>query len=167
MKYPKKHMKDNFVMWCYLLFYLKCPKIEELNFRSFGCFKSRDFFIVMPHFSYLILKRGKIGHFEYLVHEKWGISNKKHVTWNSQRTENSILRFKGSSNKNANNIIWRNLFGEFPISSRYSKSFRFKTKCRKFSQPGLLKTAAKKTSGHTVFERGYMKFFPSIEEIKL
>ena len=26
---------------------------------------------------------------------------------------------------------------------------------------------AKKTSGHTVFERGYMKFFPSIEEIKL
>ena len=34
-------------------------------------------------------------------------------------------------------------------------------------QPTTSTEKGMKTSGHTVFKRGYMKFFPSIEEIKL
>ena len=39
MECPKKYVKDDFFMWWHLHFYLKCPKIEELNFRCFCCLK--------------------------------------------------------------------------------------------------------------------------------
>ena len=39
MKCPKKHAKDDFVMWWNLPIYLKCPKIEEFHFRFLFCSK--------------------------------------------------------------------------------------------------------------------------------
>ena len=39
MKCPKKHVKENFVMWWHFLNFLKSPKIEEFHFRFIFCFK--------------------------------------------------------------------------------------------------------------------------------
>ena len=39
MKCPKKHVKEDFVMWKHFLNFLKCPKIEEFHFRFIFCFE--------------------------------------------------------------------------------------------------------------------------------
>ena len=39
MKCPKKHMKDDFVMWWHLNFILKCHEFEDFRFRFLFCFK--------------------------------------------------------------------------------------------------------------------------------
>ena len=49
----------------------------------------------MPHFSYLILKMGKMGHFKKLTRDRFE---------NREGTENEILRFWGIS-KNHENAI--------------------------------------------------------------
>ena len=39
MKCPKKHVKEDFVMWWQFLNFLKCPKIEEFHFRFIFSYK--------------------------------------------------------------------------------------------------------------------------------
>ena len=60
----------------------------------------------MPHFSYLILKMGKMGHFKKFEHKKVGHFKKltRDQIKNSERTENEIRRFWGIS-KNYENAI--------------------------------------------------------------
>ena len=51
MKCPKKHVKENFVMWWNFLNFLKSPKIEEFHFRFIFSFKIHHvLFFEMPHF---------------------------------------------------------------------------------------------------------------------
>ena len=38
IKWPKKLVKEAFLTWWHFHFYLKCPEIEEWNFRYFFCF---------------------------------------------------------------------------------------------------------------------------------
>ena len=63
-------------------------------------------FFEMPHFSYLILKMGKMGHFKKFEHKKVGHFRKlaRDQFLDRKRTENEILRFWGIS-KNSENAI--------------------------------------------------------------
>ena len=73
------------------IFFLKCPKIEHINFRCFSSFKidhvffSRNsplFMFVFPeisHFSCSQNQMGKWGISKSSNIKKWGISRKKHV----------------------------------------------------------------------------------------
>ena len=60
MKCPKKHLKDDFVMWLHLHNILKCPKIEEFYFRILFCFTiDHVLFSEMPHFLNLEIYKKK------------------------------------------------------------------------------------------------------------
>ena len=67
-------------------------------------------FFEMPHFSYLILKMGKMGHFEKFEHEKVGHFKKlaRDQFYNWKWTENEILRFWGISKNWEIAITWQN-----------------------------------------------------------
>ena len=70
MKCPKRHLKDDFVMWWHLHFILKCPKIKEFHFRFLFCLKIDQVLLSeMPHF--LDLEIFELSHFSYW--EKWSI----------------------------------------------------------------------------------------------
>ena len=131
MKCPKKHVKDDFVVWWHLHIYLKYPKIEEFYFRFLFCLKnwSRANNMKCPTFlcpKYLKCPICPIWFWNISDLEKWGISNYLHVTkfLNSNGTDNETLRFWAISNKCANaiisygKIIFQMLFGIFHITSR-------------------------------------------------
>ena len=87
------------------IFFLKCPKIQHIQFRWFSHFKIDHAFFLemthfllfvfpeMPHFSYLILKMGKWGISGKTNRKKWGISRKKHVIDLKTRKEPKMNMF--------------------------------------------------------------------------
>ena len=87
MKCPKKHVKDDFVMWWHLPIYLKCPKIEEFHFRFLFGFKiDHVSFIWNDPFLYLrnIWKMAhfrKVGHSKILARDQF---------WNRKGIENGM-----------------------------------------------------------------------------
>ena len=116
MKCPKKHVKDDFVMWLHLPIYLKCPKIEEFHFRFWNWSRAKylkcptflwsKYLKCCPIFPIWFWKWEKWGISNISNIEKWGISNYSHMI--NFKTENEILRFWGISNKWANAITWQN-----------------------------------------------------------
>ena len=80
-------------------------------------------FFEMPHFSYLILKMGKMGHFKKFEHKKVGQFKKliRDQFQNRKRTENEILRFWGISKNYEKALTWQNplshVFGAFHDTS--------------------------------------------------
>ena len=64
MKCPKKHVKEEFIMWWHMHFFRNAPKSKMFIFGSFSVFR---------------IKREKWGISKKKSIEKWGISKKKHV----------------------------------------------------------------------------------------
>ena len=116
MKYPKKHVKDDFVMWWHFYIYLNCPKIEEFYSRFLRCFKIRHVEIIQKtplfylrnirnalFFHFTIKSERKMGHFKYFEHRKVELLNYSHV-----------INFKKKLNRNWNSSI----LGHFKILSK-------------------------------------------------
>ena len=95
--------KSNIFIYGYFLvlklitFFPKCP--------TFLC----SFFPEMPHFSHLILKMGKMGHFRKNEQKKVGHFEKKARDRfeNEKRTENEYVRFWGISGKICIALTWK------------------------------------------------------------
>ena len=90
-KYPKKHVKDIFFTWWRMKLFSKCP-------ISFW----------VPHFSYLILKMGKMGHFKKNEHKKAGHLKKMHVI--NFKKENEPKMKRGISKKRQKLSHDKNIF---------------------------------------------------------
>ena len=56
MKCPKKHLKEDFVMWWHLHFYFKCPNIEGFQFRRFFCFKTGHMLLIRNSLLFMLEK---------------------------------------------------------------------------------------------------------------
>ena len=95
MKCPKKHVKEDFIMWWHFLNFLKCPKIEEFHFRFIYSFKIDHVLIFWnaPLFYVRIFWNAPFFSFSE-SDRKW--------------TENEILRFLGISKNWENVITWQN-----------------------------------------------------------
>ena len=115
-KRPTEHLKEYFLIWWYLRFYLKS---NNWIFGPFAVWKLVSwFFFEMSHFCkfeifeipYFQNQIGIMGHFKYFEHKEVA-----HFEWksrdyfsNRKGTENSVIRFSSISNKNANAFTWEN-----------------------------------------------------------
>ena len=131
MKCPKKHVKDDFVMWLHLPIYLKCPKIEEFHFWFLFGFKIDHVRINRnaPFFYVRNIWNAPFFPFSESDQEKWSISNNWHVINFKTEKEPKIKFFDfgafqiNGQMESHDNIIFHMLFGAFHITPRtYSTS---------------------------------------------